>query len=124
MTQVRIIVKERHPWNGDPAGRLDRVTSAAHVVDERHDQRLRGSSSPAKKTVAARRISLSSRSRLFSARNRLVPACSALLAPGGAPASTSAWTSQRRTVSRPTPNLPATALANAVSDGYTLPWAR
>jgi hypothetical protein len=46
---------------GDPAavlaehgaGRLDRVTFAAHVVDERHDQRLRGSSSPAKKTVAA-----------------------------------------------------------------------
>jgi hypothetical protein len=30
----------------DPAGRLDRVTSAAHVVDKRHDQRLRGSSSP------------------------------------------------------------------------------
>jgi hypothetical protein len=26
-------------------------------------------------------------------------------------------TSQRRTVSRPTPNLPATAVANAVSDG-------
>jgi hypothetical protein len=67
--------------------------------------------------VAARRISLSSRSRRFSARNRLISACSSLLAPGRSPASMSAWTSQRRTVSRPTPSLPATALANAASDG-------
>ena len=55
----------------DPTDRLDRVALGSHVVDERHDQRLRGSSSPAKKIVAAFRISLSSRSRRFSAFSRL-----------------------------------------------------
>jgi len=44
-----------------PTDRLDRVTLGSHGVDEPHDQRLRGSSSPTKKVVAARRISTSSR---------------------------------------------------------------
>ena len=57
-----------------PAGRLDGVALAAHVLDERHDQRLRGSSSPAKNIEAHRRISLSSRSRRFSAFNRFISA--------------------------------------------------
>ena len=58
---------------------------AAHVVDERHDQRLQGLSSPAKKVEALRKISLSSRSRRFSAFNRLISADSLLEVPGRAP---------------------------------------
>ena len=65
-----------------PAGRLDRVTFCSHVVDERHDQRLRGSSSPAKKTVADLRISLSSRSFFTSALSRLISAWASLVTPG------------------------------------------
>jgi hypothetical protein len=49
----------------DPTDRLDRVPLGALVVDERDDQRLRGSSSPAKKIETAFKISLSSRSRRF-----------------------------------------------------------
>ncbi len=56
----------------DPADRLDRVAFASHLFDEPDDQRLRGASPPAKKTVAARRISTSSRSRLFSASSYLI----------------------------------------------------
>ena len=37
-----------------PADRLDRIAFLAALVDERDDQRLRGSSSPTKKTVARR----------------------------------------------------------------------
>ena len=37
----------------DPTDRLDRVALGSHGVDEPHDQRLRGSSSPTKKIVAA-----------------------------------------------------------------------
>jgi hypothetical protein len=47
------------------------VTITSYVVDERHDQRLRESSSPAKKVVAERRISTFRRSRQFSASSRL-----------------------------------------------------
>lgn len=71
----------------------------------------------AREALAARRISLSSRSRLFSALRRLSSACSPLVAPERVPALTSAWTNQSRTVSRPTPTFAATASASAVSDG-------
>jgi len=71
----------------NPADRLDRVPGGALIVDEREDQRLRGSSSPAKKVVAAFRIETSSRSLRFSARSRLISSFSALVAPGLWPAS-------------------------------------
>jgi hypothetical protein len=61
----------------EPADRLDRVPLGALVVDEGDDQRLRGSSSPAKKIEAAFKISLSSRSRRFSALGRLISSASA-----------------------------------------------
>lgn len=47
------------------ADRLDRVPGGALIVDERGDQRLRESSSPAKKVVAAFKIATSSRSLRF-----------------------------------------------------------
>jgi hypothetical protein len=53
-----------------PADRLDRMALSPHLVDERHDQRPRESSAPAKKVVAALRISTSSYSRRFSAFSR------------------------------------------------------
>jgi hypothetical protein len=43
----------------DPTDRLDRMPLGAHLIDEPGDHRLRGSSSPTKKVVAARRISTS-----------------------------------------------------------------
>src|SRR5699024_1834114 len=88
----------------DAEDRLDCVTFGAHLVDEREDQRLRGSSSPAKKIEARRRISLSSRSRLFSALSLLTSADSSLVTPERVPSSTSACASQRRTDSRETPS--------------------
>ena len=64
----------------------------AHLVDEAHHQRLRGSSSPAKKVVAAFRIATSSRSRRFSTFKRLISGCSSLVCPSRSPASISACT--------------------------------
>src|SRR5699024_9812397 len=58
----------------DTKDRLDCIALGAHLVDERQDQRLRGSSSPAKKIEARRRISLSSRNRLTSDFRRLTSA--------------------------------------------------
>jgi hypothetical protein len=49
--------------------------------------------------------------------NRLSSACSSEVVPGRDPALMSACTSQRRTVLRPMFSLPATASANAVSEG-------
>ena len=66
----------------DSADRLDRVTFAAHGVDEPDDQRLRGSSSPTKKVVAAFKIATSSRNRAFSALRRLICSCSSEVVPG------------------------------------------
>src|SRR5699024_780342 len=88
----------------DAEDRLDCIPFGSHLVDERADQRARGSSSPAKTIEARRRISLSSRNRLFSAFNRLTSADSSLVTPGRVPSSTSAWASQRRTDSRETPS--------------------
>src|SRR5699024_1883895 len=105
----------------DAEDRLDCVTFGAHLVDEREDQRLRGSSSPAKKIEARRRISLSSRNLLFSAFRRLISADSSVVTPGRVPSSTSAWASQRRTDSRETPSWRATAAVAAVRVGYS--WA-
>src|SRR5699024_8772348 len=99
--------------------RLDCIALGAHLVDEREDHRLRGSSSPAKKIEARRRISLSSRSRLTSDLSRLISADSSLVTPGRVPSSTSAWASQRRTDSRETPSWRATAAVAAVKVGYS-----
>jgi len=83
----------------DPADRLDRVPLGALLVDEGDDQRLPGSSSPTKKDVAAFKIDTSSRSLRFSALRRLISSFSSLLTPGRSPRSTSAWRTQRRTLS-------------------------
>lgn len=58
------------------AGQLARDPLLSELVDERHDHRLRGSSSPAKKTAARRSTSLVSRSRLFSAPSRAISSSS------------------------------------------------
>jgi len=65
----------------DSADRLDRMTGLAALVDERDDQRLRGSSSPAKKIEARRRMSLSSSSRLTLAFSSLISVSSSLEEP-------------------------------------------
>src|SRR5699024_8763253 len=79
----------------DAEDRLDCVTLGPHLVDERADQRFRGSSSPAKKIEARRRISLSSHSRLTSDFKRLISADSSLVTPERVPSSTSAGATQR-----------------------------
>ena len=56
----------------DPADRLDRTTFGSLLVDERDDQRRRGSSSPAKKTAASLRIAFASRSSRFSRSSRRI----------------------------------------------------
>lgn len=81
----------------DGKDRLDCIAFGAHLVDEGEDQRLRGSSFPAKKIEARRRISLSCLSRLTSDFRRLISADSSLVRPGRVPSSTSACASQRRT---------------------------
>src|SRR5699024_1002628 len=103
----------------DAKDRLDCVALGPHLVDERAGQRLRGSSSPAKKIEARRRISLSSRRRRFSDLRRLMSADSSLVTPERVPSSTSAWASQRRTDSRETPSCRATAVTAAVTVGYS-----
>src|SRR5690606_18463697 len=107
----------------DPADRLDRVVLGAQFVDERHDQRLRGSSSPAKKIEARRRISLSSSSRRTLAFSSLISTSSSLVVPRRCPPSIWACSAQRRTDSFPTPSRRATASAAALSDGYSCRWS-
>jgi hypothetical protein len=65
----------------DPADRLDRVALGPQIVDECDDQRLRGSSAPAKKIGALRRISLSSSSRRTRALSSLISPNSSDVAP-------------------------------------------
>src|SRR5690606_36546332 len=108
----------------DPADRLDRMAFGAHLIDERHDHRLRGSSSPAKKGVAAFSTATSSRRRRFSAFRRLISSFSSVVVPGRVPASTSAWATQRRTDSRATPSCFATAAIASVGEAYSCWWSR
>jgi hypothetical protein len=77
---------------------------------------LRGSSSPAKKRGRTQDLVVLAQPPVLRPQPFDLDLLVAL-APGRSPASMSACTSQRRTVSRPTPSLPATALANAASDG-------
>src|SRR5665647_3143988 len=102
-----------------PTDRLDRKPLGAHLVDVAHHQRLRGSSSPAKKVAAAFRIATSSRSLRFSAFNRRISSDSWLVTPSRCPASISAWITHRRTDSFPTPTCLATACDAAVNVGYS-----
>jgi hypothetical protein len=69
--------------------------------------------------VAAFRIATSSRSRRFSARSRLISSFSSLVVPGRSPASTSAWATQRRNDSLPTPTCFETASNAADNVGYS-----
>ena len=71
----------------DSADRLDRMAFGAQLVDEPDDQRLRGSSSPAKKIEARRRISLSSSSLRTFAFRSLISTSSSLVAPNRCPPS-------------------------------------
>src|SRR5215216_853022 len=98
------------------ADRLDRIALSLQGVDESHDQRFRGSSSPAKKVVAARRISTSSRSRRFSALSRLISANSSLVTPSRSPASTCAWRHHPRKVSLLIPSRRPTASHDLVTE--------
>jgi len=107
----------------DPTDRLNRVAMASHDVDESHDQRLRGSSSPAKKTVADFKMALSSSSRRTLALSDLISASSSVVGPWRRPPSTSAWIAQRRTDSLPTPSCLATTAAAAVSEEYSPRWS-
>src|SRR3546814_11281179 len=68
-----------------PADRLDPVALGPHGVDEPLDQRLRGSSSPAQKVVAPRRIPTPSRSRGFSAFRSFVSATTPIVTPSPFP---------------------------------------
>ena len=64
-------------------------------------------------------MATSSRSRRFSARSRLISSFSSLVTPGASPASISAWATQRRKDSLPTPVCLATASTAAVLVGYS-----
>ncbi|TCN35112.1 hypothetical protein EV644_117133 [Kribbella orskensis] len=73
------------------AALIERLAAGAEALDEplgtdldtdgRNDQRLQGSSSPAKKTVAALRIALSDSSRRTFAFSSLISANSSVVAP-------------------------------------------
>ncbi|MFE5940494.1 transposase [Streptomyces sp. NPDC056470] len=69
--------------NGLYEDRFDGIPAGPHQIGERHDQRFRGSSSPAKKIVADFRTSLISRSRLFPARSLRSSSRSMLVTPRG-----------------------------------------
>ena len=94
------------------ADRLDPTSKTSLRVDERADQRRRGSSSPAKNIEAAFKISLASvRSRTCDFR-ALISASSSLEGPGLSPPSTWACTIYFRNVSGPTPSFgPRTSAA-------------
>jgi len=53
---------------------------------------------------------------LFSALSRRISSASALVTPGRAPSSISAWATQRRSVSRETPSWAPTAKLAAVTE--------
>ena len=73
----------------------------------------------AKKDAAAFRISLARLSSAFSRSSRLIRAASPVLIPGRAPASTSAWRTQLRSVwAVPIPSFAAIDLIAASRDGY------
>jgi len=78
---VRSARRPDSPLSQDSTDRLDRVALGAHLVDERHDQRPQGSSSPAKKIEALRRISLSSSNRRTFDLSCRISASSSLVAP-------------------------------------------
>lgn len=72
-----------------------------------------------KGTDAGFRIATSSRSRLFSAFNRRISACSSVDCPSRFPASISAWTTHRRSDSAPAPSCRATAAIAFAFEDYS-----
>src|SRR5256714_10199600 len=99
-----------------PADRLDREHLPV-LVDEPHERGCDRSSSAAKKTDAALRISLARLSSATSRRSFLISAASWDVTPGRAPALTSAWRTHLRSVSAvPIPSFCATAPIAAHSD--------
>jgi hypothetical protein len=102
-------------WRGDSASRLavqGRFSAAVDALISGCGGRV-----PGEETVAARRISLSSRSRRLSARNRLMSACSSLRTPRPVARVDVCLDQPAANVSQPFPTPSATTLANAVSDG-------
>ena len=86
-------------------------------VDELDDQRCGRSSSAAKKTEAALRISFARRNSRFSARNFRRSTDSWLVTPGRSPESVSIWRDHFRSVSAdPIPSFLATACIAAHSE--------
>jgi hypothetical protein len=91
------------------------------VGSEERSERYRASPDgiDAKKVAAAFKIATSSRNRRFSAFNRRISPDFSLVTPSRCPASISAWITQRRTDSFPTPTCLATACDAAVNVGYS-----
>jgi hypothetical protein len=87
------------------------------LVDELDDQRCGRSSSAAKKTEAAFKISFARRNSRFSARNFRRSADSWLVTPARTPESISIWRDHVRNVSAdPIPNFSATTAIAADSE--------
>src|SRR5690606_2316930 len=103
----------------DPTDRPDRAVFGPLLLDEREDQRRRGSSSPAKKTAASRRIAFASRSSRFARSSRRIRSDSLVVTPCRSPASTCACRTQRRSDSVPNPKRAETAPHAAVRLGYS-----
>src|SRR4029453_6040818 len=85
------------------ADRLD-SPALAGGADEAHDFGSRGASSPAKKLVAAFKISLARFSSRFSRSNSLIRRCSAVVTPGRLPLSIDSCLAQWRSDSGPIPS--------------------
>src|SRR6266545_5813595 len=101
-----VVRRRRHPDGA--ADELDPEVVAALVDERAHFDRV-GSSSPAKNTDAALRISLALRSCLTSPRSRASSSRSAVVRRSlRAPASASAWRTHSRSASRCTPRSLAT----------------
>jgi hypothetical protein len=103
----------------EAADRLDSPAGAVGV-DEAHRGGSCGSSSRAKKTEAAFRISLARRSSRFSRSNSCIRCRSVLVSPGRSPLSTSARRTHNRRVSAFMPSLSAIDEIAAHSEGYSL----
>jgi hypothetical protein len=91
---------------GDAEGTADRLDLEAGAVglDVGAHRLERGSSSPAKKIDAVRRLSLARRSSAFSRSRARMRSRSSVVVPARSPATTSAWRTQVRSDSAPTPS--------------------
>src|ERR1019366_4019615 len=98
------------------ADRLDPEPGPVLLDEGDYFVRRRSSSAP-KKVAAAWRISLARLSSLISRSSSVIWACSAEVTPGRDPAATSAYLTQKRKDTTPTPSLRATQLITPLSPG-------